>query len=88
MERYKHMGAYTGELLRADIEQRSCLGKIHLVCYFAHDSTLASFYYAFGLDKHCLLMPEAKFCSYYSVESTQIGSLVTRTISFIDHFNE
>lgn len=76
---YNNIGWYTGEILREDIEQRirhigvediSLSDKI--VCYFAHDSTLGSFYYAFELDKkfneqHFL---DIKFCSYFAIECT------------------
>ena len=40
-----------------------------LVCYFAHDSTLASFYYAFELDKkYSEQLMNATFCSYFAIE--------------------
>lgn len=42
-----------------------------LVCYFAHDSTLASFYYAFELDKkYSEQLMNATFCSYFAIECT------------------
>lgn len=74
------MGPYTGEVLRNEIfsqteafvkkvkEDRTSKDK--LVYFFAHDSTLASFFYAFNLDKLLDKMPENKFLSYYAIETT------------------
>jgi len=64
--------------LREDIERRiqeasqeDIANPDKLVCYFAHDSTLASFYYAFDLDKkYSEKLIVAKFCSYFAIECT------------------
>ena len=63
-------------MLREDIERRiqdatheSIYNPDKLVCYFAHDSTLASFYYAFELDKiYSEQLINASFCSYFVIE--------------------
>ena len=76
--KYAYLGKYTGELLREDIErkiQNETIDDIDkpdkLFCYFAHDSTLASFYYAFDLDKkYSDKLVVAKFCSYFAIECT------------------
>ena len=52
------------------------------MCYFAHDSTLASFYYAYKLGDEP--MPNATFCSYYAIECTP----VSRKITFNDFEDE
>ena len=75
---FTQMGPYTGEKLREDIERRideavdeDVMGPNKIVCYFAHDSTLGSFYYAFELDKKFQTqMSAAKFCSYFAIECT------------------
>jgi hypothetical protein len=75
---YNQIGTYTGEVLRNDIEKRitdagdeGLNGPNRLICYFAHDSTLGSFYYAFELDKKFQeSMNAAKFCSYFAIECT------------------
>ena len=59
------MGKHTGELLRKDIETKVShyieekRSGDHLVCYFAHDSTLASFYQAFAAVADHEVMPQA-----------------------------
>eukprot|EP00350_Pseudokeronopsis_sp_OXSARD2_P009868 CAMPEP_0170547532 /NCGR_PEP_ID=MMETSP0211-20121228/5943_1 /TAXON_ID=311385 /ORGANISM="Pseudokeronopsis sp., Strain OXSARD2" /LENGTH=89 /DNA_ID=CAMNT_0010852645 /DNA_START=8 /DNA_END=275 /DNA_ORIENTATION=+ len=70
------MGWHTGEILRDDIESKiegnareSWTVPVKVVCYFAHDSTLGSFYYAYELDKKfSQKMNEVKFCSYFAIE--------------------